>query len=54
VRESAGDFKTLVKTPELATELSIQPVYILEVDTAIIFSDILVVPEAMGWGLITK
>jgi uroporphyrinogen decarboxylase len=48
VRESAGDFKTLVKTPELAAEVTIQPVDILDVDAAIIFSDILVIPEAMG------
>jgi uroporphyrinogen decarboxylase len=48
VRASAGDFKTLVKTPELATEVTIQPVDILDVDAAIIFSDILVIPEAMG------
>jgi uroporphyrinogen decarboxylase len=48
VREAAGDFKTLVKTPALATEVTIQPVEILGVDAAIIFSDILVVPEAMG------
>ncbi|GCC52526.1 uroporphyrinogen decarboxylase [Chryseotalea sanaruensis] len=48
VRESAGDFKTLVTTPELATEVTIQPVDILGVDAAIIFSDILVIPEAMG------
>src|SRR3954469_1905237 len=48
VREVAKDFKTLVKTPELATEVTIQPVDILDVDAAIIFSDILVIPEAMG------
>lgn len=48
VRAQAGDFKTLVKTPELATEVTIQPVAILNVDAAIIFSDILVIPEAMG------
>jgi uroporphyrinogen decarboxylase len=48
VREQAKDFKVMVKTPELAAEVTIQPVDILEVDAAIIFSDILVVPEAMG------
>ena len=48
VRELAKDFKKLVKTPELATEVTIQPVDILGVDAAIIFSDILVIPEAMG------
>jgi len=48
VRESARDFKTLVKNPALATEVTLQPVDILGVDAAIIFSDILVIPEAMG------
>ncbi len=48
VREQARDFKVMVKTPELATEVTIQPVDILGVDAAIIFSDILVIPEAMG------
>jgi uroporphyrinogen decarboxylase len=48
VREAAGDFKTMVKTPELSAEVTIQPVDILGVDAAIIFSDILVIPEAMG------
>lgn len=48
VREKAKDFKVMVKTPELAAEVTIQPVDILQVDAAIIFSDILVIPEAMG------
>ena len=48
VRKKAGSFKNLVEAPELAAEVTIQPVDILEVDAAIIFSDILVVPDAMG------
>ena len=48
VRSKLGGFKELVETPEFACEVSIQPVDILGVDAAIIFSDILVIPEAMG------
>jgi len=48
VRAKMGDFISLVKTPEFACEVTIQPVDILGVDAAIIFSDILVIPEAMG------
>lgn len=48
VREKAGSFITLATSPEMAAEVTLQPVDILGVDAAIIFSDILVVPEAMG------
>lgn len=48
IRERLSGFKELVETPELAAEVTIQPVDHLEVDAAIIFSDILVIPEAMG------
>ena len=48
VRAKAKDFVSFVKNPELAAEVTIQPVDILGVDAAIIFSDILVIPEAMG------
>jgi uroporphyrinogen decarboxylase len=50
VRQRA-DFLTMVGTPELAVEVTLQPVDLLGVDAAIIFSDILVVPQAMGMGL---
>lgn len=48
IRERLSGFKELVETPELACEVTIQPVDELAVDAAIIFSDILVIPEAMG------
>ncbi|MDQ3180468.1 MAG: uroporphyrinogen decarboxylase [Acidobacteriota bacterium] len=50
IREKA-DFLTLCKTPELASEVTVQPVDIIGVDAAILFSDILVIPEAMGMRL---
>jgi len=46
--EQVGNFITMVKTPEIACEVTLQPVDELGVDAAIIFSDILVIPEAMG------
>ncbi len=48
VRSSLSGFRELVNTPDLAAEVTIQPVDELGVDAAIIFSDILVIPEAMG------
>src|SRR5574339_1066388 len=42
------DFFTRVQTPELACEITLQPVEQIGVDAAIIFSDILVIPQAMG------
>jgi len=48
VRGQLSGFKELVETPERAAEVTIQPVDILGVDAAIIFSDILVIPEALG------
>ncbi len=48
LRAEAGSFINLVRRPEWAAEATLQPVEALEVDAAIIFSDILVVPEAMG------
>ena len=47
LREKYGFFERC-QTPELAAEITIQPVDIIGVDAAILFSDILVVPQAMG------
>jgi uroporphyrinogen decarboxylase len=47
-RARAKNFIEFVKNPELAAEVTVQPVDILGVDAAIVFSDILVIPEAMG------
>src|SRR3981081_1781117 len=50
-RRKAGSFLALAKTPELACEVTLQPLCRLSLDAAIIFSDILTVPDAMGLGL---
>lgn len=50
-RQKAGDFLTLCKTPELACEVTLQPLERFELDAAILFSDILTIPDAMGLGL---
>lgn len=50
-RKRAGSFLALAKTPELACEVTLQPIDRYALDASIIFSDILTVPDAMGLGL---
>ena len=51
LREQAGDFMSLCSNPELACEVTVQPLRRFALDAAILFSDILTIPDAMGLGL---
>ena len=51
IRKQAGDFLTLCKNKELACEVTLQPLRRFDLDGAILFSDILTIPDAMGLGL---
>ena len=51
IRQKAGDFLRLCFTPELAAEVTLQPVRRFGFDAAILFSDILVIPHALGQGV---
>ena len=51
LREQAGDFIALCTSPELAAEVTLQPVRRFGLDAAILFSDILMLPWALGYGL---
>lgn len=50
-RQQAGDFMSLCQSPELACEVTMQPLRRYAMDAAILFSDILTIPDAMGLGL---
>jgi uroporphyrinogen decarboxylase len=51
IREQAGSFMNLCSNPELACEVTLQPLRRFDLDAAILFSDILTIPDAMGLGL---
>ena len=51
IRKKAGDFMSLCQSPELACEVALQPLRRYAFDAAILFSDILTIPDAMGQGL---
>ncbi len=54
VRQKAGDFLSMCKNPELACEVTLQPLRRFPLDAAILFSDILTIPDALGLGLYFK
>ena len=51
IRQQAGSFMSLCSNPELACEVTMQPLRRYAMDAAILFSDILTIPDAMGLGL---
>jgi len=51
IRKQAGSFLDLCKNKELACEVTLQPLHRFDLDAAILFSDILTIPDAMGLGL---
>jgi uroporphyrinogen decarboxylase len=53
-RAKAGSFLKLAKTPALAAEVTLQPLERFPLDAAIVFSDILTIPDAMGLGLAAR
>jgi uroporphyrinogen decarboxylase len=50
-RAKAGDFMSLMQNPQFACEVTLQPLERYPLDAAILFSDILTIPDAMGQGL---
>lgn len=54
IRERVGGFLGMCKSPEIACEITLQPLARFDLDAAIIFSDILTIPDAMGLGLYFK
>ncbi len=51
IRQQAGGFMQMCKNPDIASEITLQPLERFDLDAAIIFSDILTIPDAMGLGL---